>query len=218
MTDIPRTPRTTVNRIPARASYDRAAVEAILDEALVCHVGFAAEGQPYVLPMNFARMGDRLVLHGAPGSRLLLALRAGTPVCVSVTLLDGVVLARSAFRHSLNYRSVVVLGAAQEIGDREGKRAALAAIVEHVMPGRGAVARAPTDAELDATRVLALPVTEASAKIRSGPPNDLPDDVGLMVWAGVVPLRLEAGVPIPEARVPAGLAPPEGAVRYRRGR
>jgi hypothetical protein len=218
MKPIEPTPRTTVNRIPSRATYDRAAIEAILDEAIVGHVGFVADGQPYVLPMSIARLGDRLIIHGAPASRLLLALRAGAPLCVTVTLLDGLVLARSAFRHSVNYRSVVVLGSAEEITDRDLKRAAMAAFVEHVLPGRGAEVRAPSDAELDGTRVLALPVTEASAKVRSGPPADLPVDLDRPTWAGVLPLRLEAGSPVPEARVPPDLAPPDSVTRYRRRR
>ncbi len=170
------TPRTTVRQRPDRGSYDRAVIDAILDEGLVCHVGFSVAGAPCVVPMNYARVGDRLVLHGARAGRLLSALAAGAPVCVAVTLLDGLVLARSAFRHSLNYRSVVVFGAATEVADRAEKRAALKAILEHVVPGRSRQVRPPSDGELDATTVVALPLAEASAKLRRGPPVDLEAD------------------------------------------
>src|SRR5437773_10996074 len=158
--------RTTVRRLPARASYERATIDAILDEAVFCHVGFVAEGQPYVIPTIRARVGDRLYLHGSAASRMLGTLAAGVPVCVSATLLDGLVLARSAFHHSLNYRSVVILGTAAEVTEPAERLAALEAIVEHVVPGRWREVRAPNDRELRATKVLSLPIAEASAKVR----------------------------------------------------
>jgi nitroimidazol reductase NimA-like FMN-containing flavoprotein (pyridoxamine 5'-phosphate oxidase superfamily) len=189
------TPRTRLHRLPARGSHDRAVVAAILDEARFCHVGFAVDGQPFVIPTIHARVGDQLVFHGARASRLLRAM-AG-PVCVTVTLLDGLVLARSAFHHSMNYRSAIVLGVAHELTEPEAKRRALDAIVEHVAPGRMAVTRAPSDKELAATRVMSVPLDEASAKIRTGPPIDEPEDLTHPCWAGVVPIRWIAGEPIP---------------------
>jgi uncharacterized protein len=188
------TPRTRLHRLPARGSYDRDVVAAILDEAPMCHVGFVADGQPYVIPTIHARFEDQLVFHGARASRLLKAM-AG-PVCVTVTLLDGLVLARSAFHHSMNYRSVVVLGVASEVTDPDRKRRALDRIVEHVAPGRTQVARGASDKELAATRVMALPLDEVSAKIRTGPPLDEPEDMDLPCWAGVIPLSMVVGEPI----------------------
>jgi nitroimidazol reductase NimA-like FMN-containing flavoprotein (pyridoxamine 5'-phosphate oxidase superfamily) len=188
------TQRTRLHRLPARGSYDREVVAAILDEARICHVGFVADGQPYVIPTIHARFEDELVFHGARASRLLKAM-AG-PVCVTVTLLDGLVLARSAFHHSMNYRSVVVLGIAREVTDPDRRRRALDRIVEHVAPGRIAVARGPNDKELAATRVMAVPLDEVSAKIRTGPPIDEPEDMELPCWAGVIPLRVVVGDPI----------------------
>ena len=195
------TDRTRVRRLPARASYDRAVIDSILDEALVCHVGFAVEGQPYVIPTVHARAGDRLYLHGSAASRMLRTLAGGVEVCVTVTLLDGVVLARSAFHHSLNYRSVVILGTATALTDPDEKLAALERIVEHVAPGRSAEVRPPNAQELRATLVLAVPVTEASAKIRAGGPLDDEDDYALPCWAGVIPLRLTPLAPVPDARL-----------------
>jgi nitroimidazol reductase NimA-like FMN-containing flavoprotein (pyridoxamine 5'-phosphate oxidase superfamily) len=188
------TPRTRLHRLPARGSYDRALIASILDEARICHVGFAVDGQPFVIPTIHARLGDELVFHGSRASRLLRAM-AG-PVCVTVTLLDGLVLARSAFHHSMNYRSVVVLGVARELTEPEGKRRALDAIVEHVVPGRTSIARAPSDKELAATRVMTLPLDEVSAKVRTGPPLDEPEDMDYPCWAGVVPLASVVGEPI----------------------
>src|SRR5213593_1742472 len=164
MTELNPTPRTRVRRLPNRASYDRATIHAILDEGLVCHLGFVHDGQPFVLPTTYARVDDALYLHGSAASRLLRGLRRGIPVCVTVTLLDGLVLARSAFHHSVNYRSVVVLGSAVEVTGTAEKRAALAALVEGIAPGRSAEARPPSQKELAATLVLALPLSEASAK------------------------------------------------------
>ncbi|MEI7705660.1 MAG: pyridoxamine 5'-phosphate oxidase family protein [Deltaproteobacteria bacterium] len=209
MPDLPRTPRTTHRRLPKRGSHDIALIHAILDEGLVCHVGFVVDGQPYVLPATYARMGDRLVLHGSLSNRMFRALVSGAPTCVTVSLLDGLVLARSALHHSMNYRSVVVLGSARAVEGREAKRAALEAIVEHVAPGRLLQVRRPSDSEVDGTLVLELPIAEASAKVRSGPPMDEEADLALDCWAGVIPLRVVAGEPVPDAHVPAGMAAPE---------
>lgn len=208
------TPRTTLRRLPARGVFDRAAVNAILDEALVCHVGFAVEGQPYVIPTTYARDGDRLLIHGSAASRMLKTLRGGVPVCVTVTLLDGLVIARSAFHHSMNYRSVVVLGTAREVAGDDEKQAALAAIVDHVLHGRSAQTRPPSALELKATSVLALPIDEASAKVRTGPPVDDEEDYGLPWWAGVLPLTLTSGAPLPDPRLGAGIEAPENVARY----
>ena len=210
-----KTGRTTLKRLPERASYDREAANAILDEALVCHVGFAMDGQPFVIPTIHARVGSTLYLHGSAASRML---REGKrlPVCVTVTLVDGLVMARSAFHHSMNYRSVVVLGQAREVTDPEEKVAALRAIVEHVAAGRWDEVRWPTEPELKGTTVLALPVDEASVKIRTGPPKDDEEDHALDVWAGVIPLRLVAGEPIPDPRLREGLRPSEVVTRYGR--
>jgi nitroimidazol reductase NimA-like FMN-containing flavoprotein (pyridoxamine 5'-phosphate oxidase superfamily) len=185
-----------VRRLSARGSYDRALVHAILDEALVCHVGFVLDGQPFVIPTAFARVGEDLYVHGAVKNRMLGALASAVGVCVTVTLLDGLVLARSAFHHSMNYRSVVVLGQAREVrGDAE-KRRALEALVDRLQANRSRAARAPTEKELRVTRVLALGLAEVSAKTRSGPPLDDEDDFSWPCWAGVIPLRLVPGEPI----------------------
>lgn len=210
------TPRTTLRRLPNRGSYDRALIDSILDEALVCHVGLCDEGQPYVLPMNYARMGDAIYLHGSVASRLLQALRGGAPACATVTLLDGLVLARSAFHHSMNYRSVVILGVAREVAAADEKRAALTAIVEHVLPGRSAAVRAPSAAELASTLVLSLPLTEASAKVRTGPPIDSEEDQRIPCWAGELPLRITAGDPRPDPALAAGIPVPDAVLGYRR--
>ncbi len=184
------TARTQVHRLKDRASYDRAVVHAILDEALVCHVGFAVDGQVFVLPTTYARVGELVYIHGAAASRMLKVLREGISVCVTVTILDGLVLARSAFHHSMNYRSVALLGRATDVTDLEEKEKALSAIVEHVSPGRMKVARPPNSKELAATRVLALPLEEVSAKTRSGGPLDDEADLALDVWAGEIPLKM----------------------------
>jgi uncharacterized protein len=215
--ELPRTARTTVQRRAARGAYDRELIHAILDEALVCHVGFEVDGQPYVIPATHARAGDRLLLHGSAASRMLRVLAGGAPVCVTVTLLDGLVLARSAFHHSMNYRSVVVLGTAVAIADRAAKREALRALVDHVLPGRSAEVRPPTDAELDATLVLELPIAEASAKVRAGPPIDDAEDLGVPCWAGVLPVALRPGAPEPDPLLPAGRGLPAALAPYRRG-
>jgi uncharacterized protein len=210
------TARTEVRRHPERGVYERDRVDAILDEALYCHVGFVVEGQPFVIPTIHALLGDVLYLHGSPASRMVRELAGGIDVCVTATLLDGIVLARSVYSHSLNYRSAVVLGRARTVEDPEEKRAGLAAVVEHVVPGRGREARAPSDQELAATSLLALTIDEASAKVRSGPPKDFEADLALPVWAGVLPLGLVAGEPETDARVPDGMAVPPYVQAYRR--
>jgi nitroimidazol reductase NimA-like FMN-containing flavoprotein (pyridoxamine 5'-phosphate oxidase superfamily) len=212
------TPRTTVRRLPDRARYDRDTLESILDEGLVCHVGVVDGGQPFVVPSAYARRGDRLVIHGSAASRMIRALAAGAPACVTVTLLDGLVLARSGFHHSMNYRSVVVLGAATEITDPEEKRRALDAIVEHVVPGRLSSVRSPSEVEMRATRVVELPLDEASAKVRTGPPKDDEADYALGIWAGELPLRLDPLAPVDDARLAPGLTPPPHVTGWRRGR
>jgi nitroimidazol reductase NimA-like FMN-containing flavoprotein (pyridoxamine 5'-phosphate oxidase superfamily) len=177
-------------------------VNGALDESLICHVGFAVDGRPFVIPTIHARVDDRLYLHGAPANHMLNSLRAGIEACVTATLVDGLVLARSAFHHSLNYRSVCVFGWATAVTDRVEKEAALAALVEHVLVGRSASVRPPSEKELSGTLVLRLPIDEASAKVRTGPPIDDQEDVGLDVWAGVVPLRTITDAPIPAPDLP----------------
>ena len=191
-----RTERTRLRRLPERGAYDRATVHAILDEGFVCHVGFVADGQPYVIPTGYARVGETLYLHGSTGSRL--GLRPGMDVCVTVTLVDGLVLARSAFHHSMNYRSVMAIGRTRAIGDLEEKEAALRALVEHIVPGRSDEVRGGDSRELAATAVLALPLAEVSAKVRTGPPKDDDADYDLPIWAGVLPLALTVGAPAPD--------------------
>jgi len=214
--DFTRTGRTTVRRLPQRGVYDRGAVFAILDEALVCHVGFARDGQPFVIPTIFARVEDRLYLHGSAASRMLEALAEGIDVCVTVTLVDGLVLARSAFHHSMNYRSVVVLGRARLVTDPEEKRAALVAVVEHVVPGRSRDVRDPSELELLATSVLRLDLLEVSAKVRTGPPVDDPEDMDRPCWAGEIPLRLVAQAPVADPQLRVGVEPPPIARSYQR--
>ena len=194
------TPRTTVKRHAERGVYERAEIDAILDEALICHVGFVQDGQPYVIPTIHARDGDTLYLHGSPGSRMLRTIKAGIDVCVTATLLDGLVLAKSVYNHSMNYRSVVVLGRTTEVTDRHQKLRAMETVVEHIVPGRWAEARQPNEGELDGTTILALPLEEASAKIRTGPPKDFDDDLTLPAWTGVIPLDLRRGRPYSETR------------------
>jgi nitroimidazol reductase NimA-like FMN-containing flavoprotein (pyridoxamine 5'-phosphate oxidase superfamily) len=187
-----------VRRHPERGAYARETIDAILDEARICHVGFVHEGRPFVIPTIHARSGDTLYVHGSPASRMLQTLSDGVDVCVTVTLLDGIVLARSVYNHSMNYRSAVVLGRARALEEETEKLAALERIVEHVVPGRWSDARLPTAKELKGTLVLELPLDEASAKIRTGPPSDFAEDLELGVWAGVIPLSLEAGAPEPD--------------------
>jgi uncharacterized protein len=209
-------PRVRVRRLPKRGAYDRATIDAILDEALVCHLGFVHNGQPFVIPTLHARIGDRLYVHGSTTSRMLGSLAGGAPACVTVTLLDGLVLARSAFHHSINYRSVVLLGTAVPVTDAEEKMAALRAFTNHIVHGRWDDIRPPTSQELKATSVLHFSLHEVSAKVRTGPPIDDEEDYALDVWAGVVPLALRAGPPLADPRLSAGIHAPEYAAAYRR--
>jgi hypothetical protein len=210
------TERSTLHRLPNRGSNEMEAVYEILDAAFLAHVGFFVDGQPFVIPTLFGRAGDKLYLHGSAASRMMRTLEAGVPVCVTVTLVDGLVLARSAFHHSMNYRSAVVFGTARKIDEPERKNEALRVISEHLIAGRWDEVRAPLSQELKATTVLELTIEEASAKSRTGPPLDDEADYALPVWAGVLPLALKAGEPAPDARLKEGLAPSEFIRRYRR--
>jgi nitroimidazol reductase NimA-like FMN-containing flavoprotein (pyridoxamine 5'-phosphate oxidase superfamily) len=210
------TPKTTLKRLPERGDFDRQTVYSILDEALICHVGFAVDGQPVVIPTSYARIDDTFYIHGSAASRMLRALSGGIPVCVTVTLMDGLVLARSAFHHSVNYRSVVIFGNATLVEDDQGKLAAMAALTEHIVPGRWAEVRPPTAQELKATTVLALPLNEVSAKVRTGPPKDDDEDMALPVWAGVLPLQITPGVPVNDPALAVNLEPPAYIRDYRR--
>ncbi|MDQ2818351.1 MAG: pyridoxamine 5'-phosphate oxidase family protein [Candidatus Eremiobacteraeota bacterium] len=211
-----RSERTRVRQAAGRGVYDHDAIAAILDEGLIAHVGVVADAQPYVIPMVYARDGDRLLLHGAPLGRLIGALAGGADVCVTVTLLDGVVLARSAFHHSMNYRSVVVIGRAHLIEDAQEKLSGFERIVEHLVPGRWAQARQPNAGELTATSLFGLPLLEASAKIRAGPPIDATADYESGVWAGVIPALRTFGPPVADGRLAAGIAAPPNVASYRR--
>jgi uncharacterized protein len=215
MTLITPTERTTVHRMPQRAAYDRALLERILDEALYCHVGFVIDQQPYVLPTIHARAGDQLFLHGSSAGRMLTAAAAAIPICVTVTILDGLVLARSVYHHSMNYRSAIILGHAVEVLDPAERLVALRTIVEHVIPGRWNEVRGPNQQELKATRVVRLPIIEASVKVRTGPPVDDEEDYGLPCWAGELPLRLERHAPVPDPRLAPSAPLPEYAARGR---
>jgi len=201
--DGPPSDRVRVQRLPARARYDRAGIEAILDESLVCHVATVLDGTPIVIPTMFARADDRLYIHGSTGSRMLRALEAGATACVEVTLLDGLVLARSAFHHSMNYRSVIAYGTF-ELARGEEKERAMEALIERVESGRWARIRTPNRRELAATTIMSIPLTEASAKVRTGMPIEEPSDMDWPVWAGVIPLTMERGTPVAdEAEAPA---------------
>lgn len=213
----PPSARTTLRRLPARGHFDFATLAAILDEALWAHVGFVHDGQPFVIPTLHARVERTLYLHGSAASRMLRTLAQGVPVCVTASLIDGLVLARSAFHHSANYRSVVVLGTARLVEDPDEKLAALRAISEHVLRGRWDEVREPNEKELKATSVLALPIEEASAKVRTGPPGDDEEDYARECWAGVLPLRLTAAAPIPDPRLRPGIPVPVSLAGYSRG-
>jgi uncharacterized protein len=210
------TGRTAVKRLPKRASYDRDTVYEILDEGFVCHVGFVVDGQPFVIPTGYARSGDNLYIHGSQASRMLRSIATGIEVCVTVTLVDGLVLARSAFHHSMNYRSVVVFGRATLVEDGEEKMEALRAFTDHVVPGRWNEVRPPDENEMRMTSVLRLPLAEASAKVRTGPPIDDEADYELPVWAGVIPLRQIADDPIGDARLKPGTRLPNHLRNYNR--
>ncbi|MGZ3416974.1 MAG: pyridoxamine 5'-phosphate oxidase family protein [Polyangiales bacterium] len=205
-----------MRRLPKRARYDEETIHAILDEALICHVGFVMHGEPFVIPTIHARVGDTLYLHGAIASRMLKVLGEGGVVCITATLVDGLVLARSAFHHSMNYRSVCVFGRARRVTDRQEIQRALDAIVDHVAKGRRSEVRPPNDKELAATAVVAVPIEEASAKVRTGGPIDDEDDHALEVWAGVLPLTITPGAPVDDARLRPGLSPSDAVRTWRR--
>jgi nitroimidazol reductase NimA-like FMN-containing flavoprotein (pyridoxamine 5'-phosphate oxidase superfamily) len=211
--------QTTPTRHKDRVSYDRSAAHAVLDEAVICHVGFVVDGQPVVLPQLHARVGDQLYLHGSSGARALRAARTGgLPVCVTVTLVDGLVLARSAFNHSINYRSVVIHGIAEEVMDEADKQAALASLVDAVVPGRSAAVRGPSRKELLATTVLRLPLENVSVKTRTGPPADDQPDLGLPYWAGVLPLSSVPGIPEPAPDLPGSIPTPAHVTGWERAK
>ena len=210
------TDRTTLKRLPARGHYDRDLVHKILDEGFICHVGFVIDGKPVVIPTGYGRIDGKLYIHGSQASRMLRTLKAGVAACVTETLVDGLVLARSAFHHTINYRSVVIFGNATMVEDPEEKNAALLAFSEHVIQGRWRDVREPTEQEGTATTVLVLPLEEVSAKVRTGPPIDDEEDYELPVWAGVVPLRIMAGAPIPDPRLAGDISVPEYVLSYGR--
>jgi nitroimidazol reductase NimA-like FMN-containing flavoprotein (pyridoxamine 5'-phosphate oxidase superfamily) len=216
MADFTPTPRTTLKRLPRRGTYEREVVNNILDEGLVCHVGFVHDGHPVVIPTAYGRAGAKLYLHGAKASRMMNALRDGAEVSVTVTLLDGLVLARSAFHHSMNYRSVVIFGKVSAVDDPAEKTEALRCFTEHIIKGRWVEVRPPSNVELSGTTVLSLPLEEASAKVRTGPPLDDEEDYQLTVWAGVLRLRTVAGELLPDPRLPDDIAPPAYLQTYRR--
>ncbi len=201
MTTFTKTPRNKIKRGANRATYDVETVHAILDAGFVCHIGFVANGQPFVIPTAYGRVEDRLFIHGSPASRMLKTLEQGIEMCVTVTLLDGLVLARSAFHHSVNYRSVVLFGTAHKVDDFEEKTQALKAFTDQVIPNRWSSLRPMTDKEVKGTTVLCLPITEASAKVRTGPPVDDEADYALPIWAGVLPLRMVADAPVSDPKL-----------------
>jgi nitroimidazol reductase NimA-like FMN-containing flavoprotein (pyridoxamine 5'-phosphate oxidase superfamily) len=209
------TKRTQVVRLPKRGDYSEATIHSILDAGFLCHAGFVVDGQPFVIPTGYGRLGDTFYLHGSAASRMLRTMAAGVEVCVTVTLLDGLVLARSAFHHSMNYRSVVLFGTATLVESPEEKTAALRAISEQIVPGRWGDVRWPTEQELKATKVLALPISEASAKVRTGPPLDDEEDYTLNVWAGVLPFHVQTRTPVPDPRLnPAVASVPDYLLDY----
>jgi len=212
------TPRTRVVREPQRAVYDRNVVNRILDEGFICHVGFVVDGQPFVIPTSYGRHEDVLYIHGSAASRMLRNVSGGIPMCVTVTLIDGLVLARSIFNHSMNYRSVVVLGTGTAIEDREEKLTALRLLSEHIVPGRWNEARQPNEKELKATTILRVPIQEFSAKVREGPVIDDEEDYAFPVWAGVLPLNLVARDPIDDSRVADGVGVPDYVKGYSRSK
>lgn len=212
----PASERVRLRRKRERGDYQRETIDAILDEALIAHLGIVEDGQPLVVPTLHARCGDVVYCHGSVASRTLRALEEGTPACLTVCLLDGLVLARAAMHHSANYRSVMLIGSARSVQAPQEKREALRAVVEHIVPGRWQDARQPSEKELRATAVLAIPIHEASAKIRVGPPVDDEEDRALEVWAGVIPLKSVAGSPLPDPGLPATIEPPTYVTGYRR--
>lgn len=216
MSSFEPTERTRLKRKPERGAYERETVYAILDEALFCHVAYAVDGHPRAIPTVHCRIGDTLYLHGSEASRTAKAIRDGAEVCVVATLLDDLVLARSGMHHSMNYRSAVVYGRAREVTDREEKLLGFRALVDHVVAGRADEVRDPNDDELRQTMLLAVPLEEASAKIRTGPPKDDEEDYELPVWAGLLPMRLEPQPPVDDPELAPGLTPPPNVTDYRR--
>jgi len=212
------TARTQLRRLPTRGSHDSSVIHKILDAGFLAHVGFNVEGQPFVIPTLFGRVGEKLYMHGSAASRMLGHLETGVPACVNVTVVDGLVLARSAFHHSMNYRSVVAFGTARTIDDPGEKAIALRVISDHLIAGRWDDVRQPNEKELKATSVLEFSIEEASAKIRTGPPMDDEADYGLSIWAGVLPLKITATPPIPDPRLNSGIAAPEYVTQYPRDR
>ncbi len=212
------TPRTRLVREAERAVYDREAAYRILDEGFLCHVGFAVDGQPFVIPTSYGRKDDSLYIHGSAASRMLRQMKEGIPVCITVTLLDGLVLARSIFNHSMNYRSVVVLGKATLVDDPQEKLEALRLLSEHIIPGRWADSRQPNERELKATSILRVPIEEFSAKVRTGPVVDDEEDYSFPTWAGIVPLEMKAGAPIADSRLGADVGVPAYASQWSRKR
>ncbi len=213
---IEQTNRTKLRRIPKRGSFDRENIYKILDEAFICHVGFIVENQPFVIPTAYARSDENLLIHGSAASRMMREMSKGIDICVTVTLLDGLVLARSAFHHSMNYRSVVIFGTAKLVKNEAEKHEALRLFTEHIIPNRWEEIRAPNSKELKGTTVLKLEINEASAKIRTGDPIDDDEDYELNIWAGVIPLKIEADKPIDDKKLPKGIKPPNYALNYSR--
>ena len=213
---LTQTERTRLRRLPKRGAFDRETVNSILDEAFICHIGFTVDGQPYVIPTAFGRVDDVLYIHGSSASRMLRTLSKGVEMCFTATLIDALVLARSAFHHSINYRSVVVLGKATLVEENEEKNLALEAITNHIVPGRWDDVRWPTELELKATSVLKLPIEEASAKVRTGPPIDDEEDYAMNIWAGILPIELKTGDPIDDDRLDNGSLPPDNITNYTR--
>lgn len=216
MTHFAKTSKNRIKRLPKRGHYDRETIYRILDEALICHVGFVENGQPYVIPINFARVEDTIVLHGAKASRLLKHIAAGNPVCVEATIVDGLVLARSVFHHSVNFRSVVLFGKGRAVEDHQEKLSALKAITDHLIPGRWHETRPPSRKEMNATSVVSIHIEEASAKVRVGPPADDQEDYALPVWAGVLPLQETPCPPIRDELLPDQISLPEYLAGYSR--
>ena len=213
---FPQTDRTKLKRLPKRGHFNRETVYSILDEGFICHVGFAVDGAPFVIPTGYARVDDKLYVHGSQASRMLRNLAGGIDACVTVTIVDGLVLARSAFHHSMNYRSVLVFGRATLVSNPQEKYEALVALSEHIVPGRWADVREPNEQEMKLTTVLSMPLAEASAKIRTGPPLDDEEDYALPMWAGVIPLQLVAGEPINDPRLSVEIRVPDYATHYKR--
>ncbi len=216
MTDLPPTPRTEVRRIAERGVYDRAVINAILDEALICYVGLNHNGRPAVVPTVHARLGDTLYIHGSPASRMLRQMKRGAEICVTTAIIDGLVVARTPFHNSMNYRSVIVYGSPRFVDDPEEKMAAFAAITEHVIPGRWVDSRPPNDKEVTGTLIVAITLDEASAKVRVGGPKDEPEDYDLPIWAGVVPVARVYGKPIVDDDLRVTVAVPDYLTDYHR--